>query len=709
MNILITGGYGFLGVHLAEKALKENHKIIIIDNGKSPSPYRLRSRHKSFKLDVTDPSCENIFESRNIDIVIHLAGIRMKSHSQGRDRTEDDSNLTGLANMLTLSEKHGVKKFIIVSCSSIYGNPGSLRELPFREDDDPLPVNPEGMNNYIKEYYTRRWSELYNLETLCIRSGNIYGPGGNSGHGVIPSFIESILNKKKLIINGYGTQTRDFIYVEDFSDAVLKAIQDKEASGIINISANKRVSINSLANTMSKLFKAVKIEHRNNHRISINHSRLDNTRIRRTGWEPATSLNNGLKNTYKWHREQYEEKRKSMAAGLRLKNAFSRFPKRILAYLENILIFLLIAFLQYNNLFLDVFSSELVIDYSLIYIAIMGILWGQRQAYLAVVLSSLLFIGGSLLSGIDIVSFIYNPDNLLRLAAYVLIGVITGYSIEKRNRDLESREYALKSLTKKYDFLENIYNETRTIKDELQNQIIETEDSFGVIYGIVQEVDSLEIEKVFSAAIDAIEKIMKTDSVSIYTISDNEHTRFMRLKTRSNSLNGKVPNSIDLKKHPEFMEVIKSRSLVVNHELKEDLPLLMAPVIDNRDVIAVVSLHNIPFENLTMHYENLFQTVVSLISNALKRAYFFEASLRDKRYVANTRILNPDTFENILEEVRGKERELDMSYSLLRILSTPFDNLPELSDIIIKTIRDNDYILSEWAAGLPALRPLCRL
>jgi len=202
---------------------------------------------------------------------------------------------------------------------------------------------------------------------------------------------------------------------------------------------------------------------------------------------------------------------------------------------------------------------------------------------------------------------------------------------------------------------------------------------------------------------------MKTDSVSIYTISDNEHTRFMRLKTRSNSLNGKVPNSIDLKKHPEFMEVIKSRSLVVNHELKEDLPLLMAPVIDNRDVIAVVSLHNIPFENLTMHYENLFQTVVSLISNALKRAYFFEASLRDKRYVANTRILNPDTFENILEEVRGKERELDMSYSLLRILSTPFDNLPELSDIIIKTIRDNDYILSEWAAGLPALRPLCRL
>jgi hypothetical protein len=381
-----------------------------------------------------------------------------------------------------------------------------------------------------------------------------------------------------------------------------------------------------------------------------------------------------------------------MSPGLRLINSFSRFPRRILAYLENILIFLVVAFLQYNNLFLEVFSSELVIDYSLIYIAIMGILWGQRQAYLAMILSSLLFIGSSLLSGNDIISFIYNPDNLLRLAAYVLIGVITGYSIEKRNRDLESREYAFKSLTKKYDFLENIYNETRVIKDELQNQIIETEDSFGVIYGIVQEVDSLEIEKVFSASIDAIERIMKTESVSIYTVSDNEYTRFMRLKTRSNSLNKKIPNSIDLKKNPEFMEVIKSRSLIVNHELKEGLPLLMAPVIDNRDVIAVVSLHTIPFENLTMHYENLFQTVVSLISNALKRAYFFEASLRDKRYIASTRILNPDTFDKILEEVREKEAELGMSYSLLRIQSTPFDNLPELSDILVEAIRDNDYI-----------------
>ncbi|HAJ95836.1 MAG TPA: hypothetical protein DCP02_06345 [Actinobacteria bacterium] len=147
-----------------------------------------------------------------------------------------------------------------------------------------------------------------------------------------------------------------------------------------------------------------------------------------------------------------------------------------------------------------------------------------------------------------------------------------------------------------------------------------------------------------------------------------------------------------MKKYPEFKEVISSRSLVVNHKLKPGIPFIMAPIIDNKDVIAIVSLHEVPFENITMHYENLFQTVVSLISNALKRAYFFEASLKDKRYISDTRILNPDTFEKILDEVRKKEEDLGMSYSLLRVSSTCQKSLQELSIIITESVRDNDYI-----------------
>ncbi|MCD4670407.1 MAG: NAD-dependent epimerase/dehydratase family protein, partial [Actinomycetia bacterium] len=631
-------------------------------------------------------------ESRNIDIVIHLSGQKMKKTIKAPCKPDNDTDFTGLANILCLAEKHRIKKFVTISCSSVYGNPGNIRALPFRETDEPKPITPSGMSNYIKEYYCGKWSELFKLKTLCIRASNIYGPGDNRNEGVISAFIENILNNKRLAIHGYGTQTRDFIYVKDFVDALYRVVTDPGCTGTLNISTNTECSINDLANILSGLYKVRRIDHKDSYKISINHSRLDNSRIKKTGWTPAHDLKNGLEQTYAWYKEQGRHKKKEDSPGTRIGKTLNSFSRQKLAYIENIIIFLVLALMKYNHLFLELYSSELAFDYSLIYIAIMGILWGQRQAYLAMLLSSVLFIGSSLLAGTDIVSFIYTPENLLRLAAYMLIGIITGYSIEKRSRDIDSKNYALKSLTKKYEFLNEVYAETRVVKDELQTQIIATEDSFGVIYSIVQEVNSLEIEKVFAASIDAIERIMKTDSVSIYTVSTNGKSDFMRLKTRSSSLKGRVPNSIDIRKYGEFKEVISSRSLVVNYKFKPDIPFIMAPVLDNKEVVAIVSLHEIPFENLTMHYENLFQTVVGLISNAVKRAYFFEASLKDKRYVSNTRILNSDTFEKVLDEVRKKEEDFGMSYSLLRISSAGPGSLQKLSDTIIENIRDNDYI-----------------
>jgi len=692
LNILITGGYGFLGTYVAERFIKNGHRITIIDNLSGVSDHKIELKHRFYKLDAADPKCIKIFESRNIDIVIHLSGHTAEKTAEITCQPDNNTDFTCLANMLCLAEKHKVKKFVIVSCSSIYGKPGSIKELPFRETDKLQPVTPSGMNNYIKEYYCRKWSELFKLKTLCIRASNIYGPGNNKIKGVISAFIGNILDRKRLTIYGYGTQTRDFIYVKDFADALYRAVSDPECPDTINISTNTKSSINDLANILSRLFKVKKIDHKNSLRISINHSRLDNSKIKKIGWKPVYDLENGLKHTYAWHEKQDMLRKKENGPGKRMRKAINNFPRHVLAYIENIIFFLIIAYIQYNHLFLDLYSSDIALDYSLIYIAIMGILWGQRQAYLAMILSSALFIGSSLLVGTDIVTFLYTPSNLLQLAAYLLIGIITGYTIEKRNRDLESKNYAFNNLTKKYKFLNEVYSETRIVKDELQNQIIETEDSFGTIYSIVQEVNSLEIEKVFAASIDALERIMKTDSVSIYTVSTNGKSGFLRLKTRSNSLNERITNSIDVKKYPEFKEVISSRSLVVNHKLKPGIPFIMAPIIDNKDVIAIVSLHEVPFENITMHYENLFQTVVSLISNALKRAYFFEASLKDKRYISDTRILNPDTFEKILDEVRKKEEDLGMSYSLLRVSSTCQKSLQELSIIITESVRDNDYI-----------------
>jgi len=334
---------------------------------------------------------------------------------------------------------------------------------------------------------------------------------------------------------------------------------------------------------------------------------------------------------------------------------------------------------------------DLRIDLLIVYIIIAAALWGQVQAYLAMILSAALFVGVNMFSGVDVITFIYTPENLMQIAVYILVGIITGYTIERRNREVQSWDLNYQSLKNKYMFLLDIYNETKVIKNELQNQIIDTEDSFSTIYEIVREVESLEIERVFSGAVNAIERIMKTNQVSIYTLSSDGASNFMRLKARSLALTDRISNSIKISDFPQIKEVVESKSIYVNKRFEQGIPVMIAPVLDDKKVIAVVSIHDTEFENLTMHYENLFTTVINLITNALKRAYIFEASLKDKRYLSKTRILTAETFEKILTEVKKNKEELNMSYSLLKVLNSGH-SYSEVSERIVSCIRENDYI-----------------
>ena len=181
-------------------------------------------------------------------------------------------------------------------------------------------------------------------------------------------------------------------------------------------------------------------------------------------WEPKTSLEEGLKKTYDW--QESLKKNPKIRKGIikRVDKPAKKFPRNIVAYFENITLFLIVAFLQWGNLIFNIKLPDLKIDYSIIYILIMGIMWGQTQAYIAIFLSAALYIGANLFSGIDIVTFVYSPENLLRIAVYILVGIVTGYSIERKNRNLESKDTALESLKNKYAFLSDVYNENQNCK-----------------------------------------------------------------------------------------------------------------------------------------------------------------------------------------------------------------------------------------------------
>jgi UDP-glucuronate decarboxylase len=700
LKVLISGGYDFLGSTLAERFIKEGHNVTVIDNLASEEYVnRAREKLKFYKLSSSSPECEKIFDASKFEIVIFIPEYELISTApQKLLASEDilpDCNISGLASLLGLSTKTKVKKFVLLSSSEIYGN---IQESPANEETVPNPVSLKGMSSYVMEYYCHRWGEINNLNVLSLRVADVYGPRQQimddlpELQDTVSLFLDRIIQGKEIIISGSGMQTRDFIYIDDLIDGIHKASVNKKCSGIFNLSSGIERSINSVVENLSVLKKPNKVILAQGIKERIQRSWLDNSKISSViDWKPKVSFEEGLKITYEWKQLQKENKKHKRNGKGRVAGERKKKPAIAVAYIENIILFLFVAFLQWGSIFFNIKMPVLKIDYSIIYIIIMGIMWGQTQAYIAIILSAGLYIGMNLFTGADIVTFVYTPENLIRIAAYILVGIVTGYSIERKNRELEARNLSIQNLQNKYMFLSDIYNETRIVKNELENQVIETEDSFSAIYKIIQEVDSLEIEKVFSGAISAIERIMRTDQVSIYTLSNDGSNNYMRLKARSLILLDKVPNSIKISDFSELGQVVQTKSTFVNRNFKPKIPIMMSPVLEDKNVIAVISIHSTSFENLTLHYENLFQTVVGLITNALKRAYFFEASLKDKRYVPNTRILTSFTFEKILKEIQNNKEELGMSYVLLQVERNS-EPLEEISEKVVRVIRDNDYI-----------------
>ncbi len=252
MKVLVTGGYGFIGSHVVERFEKEGHEVFIIDNMSSGKVENVSCKHKFYKIDVEDKSCEYVFKNNKVDIVVHLAAQINVTTSLEDPFLDTKTNILGLVNMLELSAKYKIKKFIFASSAAIYGN---NEKIPLTEEEIAEPLSPYGISKYMGEKYCEKWNDIYNLDTICFRFSNVYGPrqGIIGEGGVISIFMDNIVKDQKITLNGNGEQTRDFIYVSDLTDALFKAAESDISHGVYNLSSNSRSSLNNLIKILNDL------------------------------------------------------------------------------------------------------------------------------------------------------------------------------------------------------------------------------------------------------------------------------------------------------------------------------------------------------------------------------------------------------------------------------------------------------------------------
>ena len=251
---LVTGGAGFIGSHLAEELRRRGHRVRVLDSlitGKRRNLAHV-SDVEFLDGDVADlEACRRAVEG--MDFVLHQAAIPSVPRSVKDPLTSNRANIDGSLNMLVAARDAGVKRLVYAGSSSAYGDTPTL---PKREDMVPKPLSPYALQKLVAEQYCQMFTQLYGFETVTIRYFNVFGPRQDPGSpysGVISLFATALLAGERPTVYGDGEQTRDFTYIANVVDGVLRACEAPDAAGdVINVATGGRISLNELLRVMNQ-------------------------------------------------------------------------------------------------------------------------------------------------------------------------------------------------------------------------------------------------------------------------------------------------------------------------------------------------------------------------------------------------------------------------------------------------------------------------
>jgi UDP-glucose 4-epimerase len=303
---LVTGGAGFIGSHLARKLCERGDSVRIVDNFVTGLPANVPPLAELIEGDLTDPAIAAT-AVKGCDVVLHQAAIPSVPRSISDPYPSHAANINATFNILMASRDSGVRRVVYAASSSAYGN--STR-LPKSEDMPAVPLSPYALQKYVGEEYCRLFTHLYGLETVSIRYFNVFGPRQHPSSpysGVLSLFVKAALTRQAATILGNGEQTRDFTFIDNVVDGVLKAIDSPDAVGeVINVAAGGRISLNhawaALSDILGPLPPAV---HGPPRAGDVRDSQADIRKAERLlGYRPHTSFADGLCQTVDWMRTQ---------------------------------------------------------------------------------------------------------------------------------------------------------------------------------------------------------------------------------------------------------------------------------------------------------------------------------------------------------------------------------------------------------------------
>ena len=313
MNILVTGGAGFIGSHIVDRYIAEGHNVYVVDNLSTGFEKNINTKAKFFQLDIYKDSFDKLFDKNNIDVICHHAAQIDVRKSVEDPKFDAQINIEGSLNLFQSAVNYGVKKIIFASTGgAIYGE---QEQFPADENHPTKPLSPYAISKLAVEKYLYFYKKSHGIDYVILRYANVYGPRQNphGEAGVVSIFCEKILGNKQPVINGNGKQTRDYVFVDDIVNASVLALGLK-TSELINIGTAVETDVNYLFDFINRFFgskfKEVHAEPKMGEQMR---SVIDYKKAKELlKWKPDYNIEEGLKKTCIWFQESAPSEKKDI-------------------------------------------------------------------------------------------------------------------------------------------------------------------------------------------------------------------------------------------------------------------------------------------------------------------------------------------------------------------------------------------------------------
>jgi UDP-glucuronate 4-epimerase len=316
MNVLITGGAGFIGTKIARMLIDRGDHVVLIDNFNDyydPQVKRdrvatilLDNKHTMYEGDIRDEKLvAEIFEKEAIDKVVHLAAMAGVRNSILDPKLYADVNVMGTLNMLENAKKAGVKNFVYASSSSVYGN---NTKVPFSESDPvDTPISPYAATKKCTELLAHTYSHLYKMPTTGLRFFTVYGPWGRPDMALF-MFTKNIFKGKPIDVYNNGQMSRNFTYIDDIATGTITVLDADLPCAVMNIGGDREETLMRFIEVIEE--SAGKKAEKNFMPMQpgdVPKTVADISQLRALGWAPTTQIETGIKNFVEWYREYFKQ------------------------------------------------------------------------------------------------------------------------------------------------------------------------------------------------------------------------------------------------------------------------------------------------------------------------------------------------------------------------------------------------------------------